>query len=111
MLGFWLYLMSDCLVFAVLFATYGVLGGNYAAGPGPKDLFDHQTLADLARAAKSISGIAVEEPLPADRFALSAADDEALSRALPTGAEVEDVYPLTPMQTGMLFHSAFDPSC
>ncbi|CAA2143547.1 cytochrome o ubiquinol oxidase subunit III [Hyphomicrobium sp. ghe19] len=40
MLGFWLYLMSDCLVFAVLFATYGVLGANYAAGPSPKELFD-----------------------------------------------------------------------
>ena len=40
MLGFWIYLMSDCLIFAVLFATYGVLGGNYAAGPAPKDLFD-----------------------------------------------------------------------
>ncbi|HEX7792033.1 MAG TPA: cytochrome o ubiquinol oxidase subunit III [Afipia sp.] len=39
-LGFWIYLMSDCLIFAVLFATYGVLGGNYAAGPSPKDLFD-----------------------------------------------------------------------
>ena len=39
-LGFWLYLMSDCLIFAVLFATYGVLGRNYAAGPSPKDLFD-----------------------------------------------------------------------
>ncbi len=40
LLGFWLYLMSDCLIFAVLFATYGVLGRNYAAGPSPKDLFD-----------------------------------------------------------------------
>jgi cytochrome o ubiquinol oxidase subunit 3 len=40
MLGFWIYLMSDCLIFAMLFATYGVLGGNYAAGPAPKDLFD-----------------------------------------------------------------------
>jgi cytochrome o ubiquinol oxidase subunit 3 len=40
MLGFWLYLMSDCLIFATLFATYGVLGRNYAAGPAPKDLFD-----------------------------------------------------------------------
>jgi len=39
-LGFWLYLMSDCLIFAVLFATYGVLGRSYAAGPSPKDLFD-----------------------------------------------------------------------
>ncbi len=40
MLGFWLYLMSDCLIFTVLFATYAVLGRNYAAGPSPKDLFD-----------------------------------------------------------------------
>jgi cytochrome o ubiquinol oxidase subunit 3 len=40
MLGFWIYLMSDCLVFAVLFAVYGVLGHNYAAGPAPKDLFE-----------------------------------------------------------------------
>ena len=40
MLGFWIYLMSDCLIFAVLFATYGVLGHNYAAGPTPADLFD-----------------------------------------------------------------------
>ena len=40
LLGFWLYLMSDCLVFACLFATYGVVGRNYAAGPSGADLFD-----------------------------------------------------------------------
>ncbi|MFC3673992.1 cytochrome o ubiquinol oxidase subunit III [Ferrovibrio xuzhouensis] len=40
MLGFWIYLMSDCLIFAILFATYAVLGGNYAAGPSPKDVFE-----------------------------------------------------------------------
>ncbi len=40
MLGFWLYLMSDCLVFACLFAIYGVLGRSYAAGPSGADLFD-----------------------------------------------------------------------
>ena len=40
MLGFWIYLMSDCLIFAVLFAVYAVLGRNYAAGPSPKDLFE-----------------------------------------------------------------------
>ncbi|KQQ38734.1 MULTISPECIES: cytochrome o ubiquinol oxidase subunit III [Rhizobium/Agrobacterium group] len=39
-LGFWLYLMSDCLIFAILFATYAVVGRNYAAGPSPADLFD-----------------------------------------------------------------------
>jgi cytochrome o ubiquinol oxidase subunit III len=40
MLGFWIYLMSDCLLFAVMFAAFGVLGSNYAAGPAPKDLFE-----------------------------------------------------------------------
>jgi cytochrome o ubiquinol oxidase subunit 3 len=45
MLGFWIYLMSDCLIFAVLFATFGVLGGSYAAGPAPKDIFELSTVA------------------------------------------------------------------
>jgi cytochrome o ubiquinol oxidase subunit 3 len=40
LLGFWLYLMSDCLVFACLFAAYGVLGRNYAGGPTGAELFD-----------------------------------------------------------------------
>jgi cytochrome o ubiquinol oxidase subunit 3 len=40
LLGFWLYLMSDCLIFAVLFACYGVLGRSYAAGPSGADLFE-----------------------------------------------------------------------
>jgi cytochrome o ubiquinol oxidase subunit 3 len=40
LLGFWVYLMSDCLIFAMLFAAYGVLSGNYAAGPSPRDLFE-----------------------------------------------------------------------
>ncbi|MFC6445716.1 cytochrome o ubiquinol oxidase subunit III [Shinella zoogloeoides] len=44
-LGFWLYLMSDCLIFAVLFATHGVLGRSYAAGPSPADLFDLNLVA------------------------------------------------------------------
>lgn len=39
-LGFWLYLMSDCLIFAALFATFGVLGRSYAAGPTGAQLFD-----------------------------------------------------------------------
>ena len=45
LLGFWIYLMSDCLIFAILFACYAVLGGNYAAGPAPKDLFDLNLIA------------------------------------------------------------------
>jgi cytochrome o ubiquinol oxidase subunit 3 len=45
LLGFWIYLMSDCLIFAMLFAAFGVLGGSYAAGPAPKDLFELQMVA------------------------------------------------------------------
>ena len=44
-LGFWLYLMSDCLIFAALFATYGVLGRSYAAGPTGAQLFDLSLVA------------------------------------------------------------------
>ncbi|HUO23543.1 MAG TPA: cytochrome o ubiquinol oxidase subunit III [Caulobacteraceae bacterium] len=44
-LGFWLYLMSDCLLFAGLFATFGVLGHSYAGGPGGAELFDLPTVA------------------------------------------------------------------
>jgi cytochrome o ubiquinol oxidase subunit 3 len=39
-LGFWLYLMSDAIIFALLFATYVVMAPNHAGGPTGKDLFD-----------------------------------------------------------------------
>ncbi|MDN8612709.1 cytochrome o ubiquinol oxidase subunit III [Variovorax ginsengisoli] len=45
LLGFWLYLMSDCLVFACLFAVYAVLGRSFAAGPSGADLFDLRLVA------------------------------------------------------------------
>ena len=38
--GFWIYLMSDLIIFATLFATFAVLGKNFAGGPTGKDLFD-----------------------------------------------------------------------
>jgi cytochrome o ubiquinol oxidase subunit 3 len=39
-LGFWIYLMSDCLIFCVLFATFGVLMANTAGGPSGRELFE-----------------------------------------------------------------------
>ncbi|VVE41511.1 cytochrome o ubiquinol oxidase subunit III [Pandoraea anhela] len=39
-LGFWIYLMSDCLIFCVLFATFGVLAANTAGGPSGRELFE-----------------------------------------------------------------------
>ncbi|QJB70296.1 cytochrome o ubiquinol oxidase subunit III [Parasphingorhabdus halotolerans] len=40
MLGFWIYLMSDCLIFAVLFATFAVSSQSFAGGPGPREMFE-----------------------------------------------------------------------
>lgn len=37
--GFWVYLMTDLVLFAVLFAAYAVLQGNTFGGPGPATLF------------------------------------------------------------------------
>lgn len=39
-LGFWLYLMTDCVLFASLFATYAVLHGSTFGGSSGHDLFD-----------------------------------------------------------------------
>lgn len=40
LLGFWIYLMSDALIFATLFATFGVVSSSYAGGPGPRQIFE-----------------------------------------------------------------------
>jgi cytochrome o ubiquinol oxidase subunit III len=37
--GFWLYIMSDCLLFASLFAAFAVLQHNTAGGPAAGDIF------------------------------------------------------------------------
>lgn len=39
MFGFWVYLMTDLLMFAVLFATYAVLHGNTLGGETGRELF------------------------------------------------------------------------
>jgi cytochrome o ubiquinol oxidase subunit 3 len=41
-LGFWMYLMTDCLLFATLFVTYAVLRPNTFGGPSAKELFSLQ---------------------------------------------------------------------
>jgi cytochrome o ubiquinol oxidase subunit 3 len=38
--GFWLFLLSDIIVFAALFAAYAVLAGSAAGGPNGAELFD-----------------------------------------------------------------------
>jgi cytochrome o ubiquinol oxidase subunit 3 len=38
--GFWIYIMSDCILFASLFATYAVLHNHTYGGPGMRDIID-----------------------------------------------------------------------
>lgn len=40
MFGFWVYLMTDLLMFSVLFAAYAVLKNNTMGGPAARDLFN-----------------------------------------------------------------------
>lgn len=43
--GFWIYLMSDAIIFALLFATYVVMLDNTAGGPTGKQLFSIERAA------------------------------------------------------------------
>lgn len=42
-LGFWMYLMTDCLIFASLFAAYAVLHHSTFGGPSSQELFKLST--------------------------------------------------------------------
>jgi len=43
--GFWIFLLSDIIMFSALFATYAVMSGRTAGGPGPQDLFELRSVA------------------------------------------------------------------
>jgi cytochrome o ubiquinol oxidase subunit 3 len=42
--GFWVFLLSDIIMFSAFFATYAVLAGATAGGPSGRDLFDLRTV-------------------------------------------------------------------
>jgi cytochrome o ubiquinol oxidase subunit III len=47
--GFWIFLLSDIIMFSGLFAAYAVLSGNTAGGPSGRDLFDlHNVFIETA---------------------------------------------------------------
>jgi cytochrome o ubiquinol oxidase subunit 3 len=43
--GFWIFLLSDIVMFSGFFAAYAVLAGRTAGGPGPRALFDLNNVA------------------------------------------------------------------
>ncbi|WP_426205167.1 non-ribosomal peptide synthase/polyketide synthase [Pseudomonas sp. TWP3-1] len=72
----------------------------------PKDLFQQQTVQKLA-AVVSVDHADSASDAPAD-YPLAQLDQAQLD-ALPVPADmIEDVYPLSPMQEGMLFHTLSD---
>ena len=42
--GFWIFLLSDIVMFSALFAAYAVLSGNTAGGPSGRELFNLRSL-------------------------------------------------------------------
>jgi cytochrome o ubiquinol oxidase subunit 3 len=47
--GFWIFLLSDIVMFSAFFAAYAVLSGATAGGPAGRDLFDiHNTAIETA---------------------------------------------------------------
>jgi cytochrome o ubiquinol oxidase subunit 3 len=55
--GFWLFLLSDIIIFAALFATYAVLSHSTAGGPSAAELFDkkHVFLETMCLLASSVT--------------------------------------------------------
>jgi cytochrome o ubiquinol oxidase subunit III len=43
--GFWIFLLSDIVMFSAFFAAYAVLSGDTAGGPSGKDLFNLTSIA------------------------------------------------------------------
>ncbi|MFE3634311.1 non-ribosomal peptide synthase/polyketide synthase [Streptomyces sp. NPDC059168] len=74
-----------------------------------------ETATTLARSMlRALGGIVAHCDLPQaggrtpSDFPLARLDQAAVDRIAGDGRDVEDVYPLTPMQAGMLFHSLLD---
>ena len=55
--GFWLFLLSDIILFAALFAAYAVLSGETAGGPSAMELFDkrHVMIETVCLLASSVT--------------------------------------------------------
>lgn len=70
--GFWLFLLSDIVVFAAFFAAYAVLSGETAGGPTGVQLFDkpHVLAETLCLLASSVTcGFGLLAVQRGDRFA------------------------------------------
>ncbi|KQQ61684.1 hypothetical protein ASF84_28070 [Pseudomonas sp. Leaf127] len=77
----------------------------------PKQVFEQQTIGQLAKVAKPVEArSAVAKPVSQveSRTPLVVLSPEQLGQLPVPAADIEDIYPLSPMQQGMLFHSLLD---
>ncbi|OQK16463.1 hypothetical protein AU255_00715 [Methyloprofundus sedimenti] len=78
-----------------------------------RELFQNQTIAELASVIQSveqdIEDTKLAEKVICEQFPLSRLELKELSELPYDLDELEDIYPLTPMQEGMLFHTLMEP--
>ncbi len=72
----------------------------------PRDVFRHQTIEALAAFSRNVGPS--KHTSASARGALSGLTSEQLARLDLDWSRIEDIYPLSPMQQGMLFHSLRD---
>jgi amino acid adenylation domain-containing protein len=77
----------------------------------PRDLFEHQTLRELAGAAREWRPSEQAAARGADPlgFGLTALTDEERARLAYPLSDLEDAFPLSPMQQGLLVHTLLEP--
>jgi acyl carrier protein len=85
----------------------------------PKQLFQYQTIAELAALASKAPTIQGEQGQGMDtvppafaqhlKFPQASLDQQKLDQLLAADSRIEDIYPLSPMQQNMLFHSLHAP--
>ena len=73
-----------------------------------RQMFERQTIAELAELVES-TRLPQEAGSSLEKWALDNAQRAELKRLIEAGEKVEDVYPLSSMQQGMLFHSLYEP--
>ncbi|MGH2620735.1 MAG: amino acid adenylation domain-containing protein, partial [Anaerolineales bacterium] len=78
----------------------------------PREIFQHQTVATLVQVATHTKEIGPAERggrVGIPRFPLAEIDADAIEQLLVEDPSIEDIYPVAPMQEGMLFHTLMQP--